>query len=161
MASEHSSSEPALHEMTPATISSGLVPNPPPSTSFVPPSRTDWDLLFQPLFDGLLNPSPSVDHSNPEVIAPIAEVVALELDASTGLLFSTTVDQDEPSPNNSQTTPETQTPVISNEVKEDNHDLDIAYMNNGQFFGVEGSPKTPTFRDDPLHESLREDSTSR
>ncbi|GKE12855.1 retrovirus-related pol polyprotein from transposon TNT 1-94 [Tanacetum coccineum] len=32
MASEHSSSGPALHEMTPATISSGLVPNPPPST---------------------------------------------------------------------------------------------------------------------------------
>ncbi|GJS58096.1 retrovirus-related pol polyprotein from transposon TNT 1-94 [Tanacetum coccineum] len=41
MASEHSSLEPALHEMTPATISSGLVPNPPPSTPFVPPSRTD------------------------------------------------------------------------------------------------------------------------
>ncbi|GKD17167.1 retrovirus-related pol polyprotein from transposon TNT 1-94, partial [Tanacetum coccineum] len=41
MASEHSSSGPALHEMTPAIINSGLVPNPPPSTSFVPPSRTD------------------------------------------------------------------------------------------------------------------------
>ncbi|GKA41527.1 retrovirus-related pol polyprotein from transposon TNT 1-94 [Tanacetum coccineum] len=38
MAPEHSSSGPALHEMTPAIISSGLVPNPPPSTSFVPPS---------------------------------------------------------------------------------------------------------------------------
>ncbi|GJW85386.1 putative ribonuclease H-like domain-containing protein [Tanacetum coccineum] len=35
MASEHSSSGPALREMTPATISSGLVPNPPPSTPFV------------------------------------------------------------------------------------------------------------------------------
>ncbi|GKC46499.1 retrovirus-related pol polyprotein from transposon TNT 1-94 [Tanacetum coccineum] len=35
------SSGPALHEMTPATINSGLVPNPPPSTPFVPPSRTD------------------------------------------------------------------------------------------------------------------------
>ncbi|GKF27564.1 putative ribonuclease H-like domain-containing protein [Tanacetum coccineum] len=41
MASKHNSSGPALHEMTPATISSGLVPNPPPSTPFVPPSRTD------------------------------------------------------------------------------------------------------------------------
>ncbi|GJW10551.1 retrovirus-related pol polyprotein from transposon TNT 1-94 [Tanacetum coccineum] len=30
MAFEHSSSGPALHEITPATISSGLVPNPPP-----------------------------------------------------------------------------------------------------------------------------------
>ncbi|GJU70015.1 retrovirus-related pol polyprotein from transposon TNT 1-94 [Tanacetum coccineum] len=41
MASKHSSLGPALHEMTPTTISSGLVPNPPPSTPFVPPSRTD------------------------------------------------------------------------------------------------------------------------
>ncbi|GKF82793.1 hypothetical protein Tco_0244449, partial [Tanacetum coccineum] len=41
MASEHSSSGPALYEMTLATISSGLVPTPPPSTPFVPPSRTD------------------------------------------------------------------------------------------------------------------------
>ncbi|GKE34569.1 retrovirus-related pol polyprotein from transposon TNT 1-94, partial [Tanacetum coccineum] len=41
MASEHSSSGPALHEMTPATISSGLVPNPHPSTTFVPPLRND------------------------------------------------------------------------------------------------------------------------
>ncbi|GJY65556.1 hypothetical protein Tco_0467794 [Tanacetum coccineum] len=36
MASEHSSLEPALHEMTPATTSSGLMPNPPPLTPFVP-----------------------------------------------------------------------------------------------------------------------------
>nr|GEV19657.1 retrovirus-related Pol polyprotein from transposon TNT 1-94 [Tanacetum cinerariifolium] len=48
-------SEPVLQEMTPATISSGLVPNPSPSTPFVPPSRTDWDLLFQPLFDEFLH----------------------------------------------------------------------------------------------------------
>ncbi|GJZ38247.1 retrovirus-related pol polyprotein from transposon TNT 1-94 [Tanacetum coccineum] len=41
MAFEHSSSGPALHEMTPVTISSGLVPNPPPLTPFVPPSRSD------------------------------------------------------------------------------------------------------------------------
>ncbi|GJT17695.1 retrovirus-related pol polyprotein from transposon TNT 1-94 [Tanacetum coccineum] len=84
MASEHSSSGPALHEMTPATISSRLVPNPPPSTPFVPPSRTDWDILFQPLFDELLTPPPSVDHPAPEVIAPIAEVVALVPAVSTG-----------------------------------------------------------------------------
>ncbi|GKE16017.1 retrovirus-related pol polyprotein from transposon TNT 1-94, partial [Tanacetum coccineum] len=46
MASEHSSSRPAHHEMTPATISLGLVPNPPPSIPYVPPLRTDWDLWF-------------------------------------------------------------------------------------------------------------------
>nr|GFA63064.1 retrovirus-related Pol polyprotein from transposon TNT 1-94 [Tanacetum cinerariifolium] len=84
--------------MTPATISSGLVRNPPPSTPFVPPSRTDWDMLFQLLFDELLTPPPSVDHPVPEVIALIAEVVALKLAASTGSPSSTTIDQDAPSP---------------------------------------------------------------
>ncbi|GKC59316.1 retrotransposon protein, putative, unclassified, partial [Tanacetum coccineum] len=74
MAFEHSSSGPALHEMTPATISSELVPNPPPSTPFVPPSRT------------------------PEVIAPIYEVVALVPTVSTGSPSSTNIDQDAPPP---------------------------------------------------------------
>ncbi|GJX87813.1 retrovirus-related pol polyprotein from transposon TNT 1-94 [Tanacetum coccineum] len=136
MASEHSSSGPALHEMTPATISSGLVPNPPPSTPFVPPSRSDWDLLFQPLFDELLTPPPSVDHPAPEVIALIDEVVAPVPAVSTGSPSSTTVDQDAPSPSNSQTTPETQSPILPNDVEEDNHDLDVAHMNNDPFFGI-------------------------
>ncbi|GJY80196.1 retrovirus-related pol polyprotein from transposon TNT 1-94 [Tanacetum coccineum] len=134
MASKHSSSGPALHEMTPATISSRLVLNPPPSTPFVPPSRTDWDILFQPLFDELLTPPPSVDHPAPEVIPPIAEVVAPKPAASTGSPSSTTVDQDAPSPSNSHTTPETQYPIIPNDVEEDNHDLDVAHMNNDPFF---------------------------
>nr|GEZ56887.1 hypothetical protein [Tanacetum cinerariifolium] len=98
MASEHSSLEPELHEMTHTIISLGIMPNPPSSTSFVPPSRTDWDLLFQPLFDELLTPPPSVDNPDPEVITPIAEVVALEPVASTGSPSSTTVDQDAQSP---------------------------------------------------------------
>nr|GFB21528.1 hypothetical protein [Tanacetum cinerariifolium] len=101
MASEQSSSRPALHEMTPATISSGLVPNTTSSTLFVPLSRTDWDMLFQPRFDELLTPSPNVDHPAPEVIAPIADVVAPEPAASTGSPSSTTVDQDAPTPSNS------------------------------------------------------------
>nr|GEZ90406.1 hypothetical protein [Tanacetum cinerariifolium] len=136
MASEHSSLEPALHEMTLATISSGLVPSPPPSTSFVPPSRTNWDLLFQPLFDELLTPPPSVDQPAPEVIAPMAKVVAPKPAVSTGLPSSKTVDQDAPSTSNSQTSPETQSPIIYNDVEEDNHDLDIAHMNNDPFFGI-------------------------
>ncbi|GKF70692.1 hypothetical protein Tco_0203749, partial [Tanacetum coccineum] len=111
MASEQSSSGPALHEMTPATISSGLVPNPQPSTPFVPPSRTDWDMLFQPLFDEFLNPPPSVDHPTPEVVSPIDEVTAPVLADSTS------------SPSNSQTTPETEPLVIPNDVEEDNHDI--------------------------------------
>nr|GEX71330.1 hypothetical protein [Tanacetum cinerariifolium] len=73
MASKQSSSGPALNEMT-------------------------HDLLFQPLFDELLTPPPSVDPPAPEVIAPIADVIPLVQAESTGLPSSTTVDQDAPSP---------------------------------------------------------------
>ncbi|GKF95514.1 hypothetical protein Tco_0288249, partial [Tanacetum coccineum] len=69
-------------------------------------------------------------------IAPNAEVVALVHAASTSLPSSTTVDQDAPSASNSQTLPETQSPVISNDVEEENHDLDVAHMNNNPFFGI-------------------------
>ncbi|GJY98324.1 retrovirus-related pol polyprotein from transposon TNT 1-94 [Tanacetum coccineum] len=134
--SEHNSLEPAIHEMTPITISLGLVPNPPPSTPFVPPSRTDWDLLFQPLFDELLNPPSSVDRPAPEVIASIAKVVAPEPATLTRSPSSTTIDQDAPSPSNSQTTPETQSLIISNDVEEENHDLDVTHMNNDPFFCI-------------------------
>nr|GFB55471.1 integrase, catalytic region, zinc finger, CCHC-type, peptidase aspartic, catalytic [Tanacetum cinerariifolium] len=75
MASKQSSSGPALQEMIPGTISSGLVQKSSSSTSYVPPSRNDWDLLFQPLFDELLNPPPSVDNQAAEVITLIAELI--------------------------------------------------------------------------------------
>ncbi|GJU30471.1 retrotransposon protein, putative, ty1-copia subclass [Tanacetum coccineum] len=132
MASEHSSSEPALHEMTPVSISSGLVPNPPSSTPFVPPTRTDWDLLFQPMFDE----SPNVDVHAPEVIAPIPEAVAPEHAVSNGSPSSTTVDQDAPTPSNSSTQQETQTPILSHDVEEDNHDIEVAHMGNDPYFGI-------------------------
>nr|GEY00537.1 hypothetical protein [Tanacetum cinerariifolium] len=91
MASEQSSSGLALHEMTPAIISSGLVPKPTSSTP--------------------------VDHSAPEVIALIAEVVAPEHVGLTSSPSSTIVDQDAPSPSKSQSTPETQPPVITTMLK--------------------------------------------
>nr|GEX12145.1 putative reverse transcriptase domain-containing protein [Tanacetum cinerariifolium] len=132
MVSEQSSLGPALHKMTPATISSRLVPNPSSSTSFVLPSRTDWDMLFQPLFNELLTPSPSADHQASEVIALIAEVVAPESAASISSPCSTIVDQDAPFPSNSQTTPKTQSSIIL----DDNHNLDVVHMNKDPFFGI-------------------------
>ncbi|GKF65907.1 hypothetical protein Tco_0192424, partial [Tanacetum coccineum] len=128
MASKHSSSGPALHEITPATISSGLVQNPPPSTPFIPPLKTDWDILFQPLFDELFTPLPSVDFPAPEVIALIDEVLALEPAISTSSPSSTTVDQDALSPSNSQTTPKTEPSIIPNDVEEHNHDIEVAHI---------------------------------
>nr|GEY20522.1 retrovirus-related Pol polyprotein from transposon TNT 1-94 [Tanacetum cinerariifolium] len=46
MASEQSSLGPMLNEMTPGTISSGLVQKTSPSTSYVPLSRNDWICCF-------------------------------------------------------------------------------------------------------------------
>nr|GFC42218.1 Gag-Pol polyprotein [Tanacetum cinerariifolium] len=83
--------------MTPETISSGLVPTTSPSTSYVPPSRNDWDLLFQPMFDELLNPPPSVVNQVSKDIAPIAEVILPVNADSTGSPSSITVEQDAPS----------------------------------------------------------------
>nr|GEW39933.1 hypothetical protein [Tanacetum cinerariifolium] len=147
MASEHRSSGPALNEMTPGTISSGLVPTSSPSTSYVSPSRNDWDLLFQLMFDELLNPPTSVVNQTPEAIAPIAEVIPLVPIAAApravDLAYfpvSTSIDQDA----SSASIPSTQ---------EQEHSLNISQ-------GFKELPKTPTFCDDPLHESLHEDSTS-
>nr|GFA95175.1 retrovirus-related Pol polyprotein from transposon TNT 1-94 [Tanacetum cinerariifolium] len=78
MVSEQRSSGPALNEMTPGTISSGLVHTTSPSTSYVPHLRNDWDLLFQPMFDELLNPPPSVVNQVPEAISPIDEIEAMQ-----------------------------------------------------------------------------------
>nr|GEV04044.1 hypothetical protein [Tanacetum cinerariifolium] len=136
MASEQSSSRPALNEMTPATISSGLVQKPSSSTPYVPPSRNDWDLLFQPMFDELLNPPPSADPQAPEVMAPIAKVIPLVQAESTGSPSSTSVDQDAPSPSKSQTTPKTQSAVIPQDVEVDNIDMEVAHLGNDSLFGV-------------------------
>nr|GFC25421.1 hypothetical protein [Tanacetum cinerariifolium] len=104
MAYEQSSSGTSLNEMTHGTISSGLVQKSSPSTSYVLPSRNDWDLLFQPMFDELLNPPPSVINQASKVIAPIVEVIPPVHADSTGSPSSTTVDQDAPSMSKTHTT---------------------------------------------------------
>ncbi|GKE25133.1 integrase, catalytic region, zinc finger, CCHC-type containing protein, partial [Tanacetum coccineum] len=129
MAYEQISLEPALHEMTPATPSSGLVPNPTPPVLFVPPSRKDWDLMFQPVFDEFFSPPTSVVSPAPVVNAPVP-------DALTNLPSSITVDQDAPSLSNSQTTPQSQSQEIPLGVEEDSHDLEVAHMSNDPYFGI-------------------------
>nr|GEX34140.1 hypothetical protein [Tanacetum cinerariifolium] len=136
MAFEQSSSGPALNEMTPATISSGLVQKSSSSTPYVPPSRNDWDLLFQPMFDKLLNPPPSAVHQAPEVITLIDDAIPPVQDDSTGSPSLTTVDQDAPSPSKSHTTKEIQSSVIPQEVEEDNFNIEVAHMGNDPLLGV-------------------------
>nr|GEU30053.1 hypothetical protein [Tanacetum cinerariifolium] len=72
----------------------------------------------------------------PTVIAPIADVIPPVQAESTGSPSLTTVDQDAPSPSKSQTTPETQSSVIPQDVEEDIHDIEVAHMGNDPLFGV-------------------------
>nr|GEW29202.1 hypothetical protein [Tanacetum cinerariifolium] len=124
------------HYVLVKNVFSGLVPTTSPSTSFVPPLRNDWDLLFQPMFDELLNPSPSVVNQVPEAIAPIIKVIPPVNADSTGSPSSTTVEQDEPSTSNSPTPTETQSSVIPQDVPDDNMDMEVAHMGNDPLFGV-------------------------
>ncbi|GJV94527.1 retrovirus-related pol polyprotein from transposon TNT 1-94 [Tanacetum coccineum] len=39
----------------------------------------------------------------------------------------------------SHSTPETQTPIISHDVEEDNHDIEVAHMGNDPYFGIPNS----------------------
>nr|GEX91082.1 hypothetical protein [Tanacetum cinerariifolium] len=88
------------------------------------------------IFYLLLTPPPSVDPPTPEVIAPITEVIAPKPAESTSSPSSITVDQHAPSLSKSQTTPETQPPVIYYDVEEDNHDIEVAHMGNDPFYGM-------------------------
>ncbi|GKB49715.1 retrovirus-related pol polyprotein from transposon TNT 1-94 [Tanacetum coccineum] len=82
--------------MTPGTLSLGLVPNSIPQTPYVPATKNDWDLLFQPMFDEYLNPPSSV-------VSLVQAVVALRPVDPAGSPSSTSVDKDAPSaPSTSQ-----------------------------------------------------------
>nr|GEX50464.1 retrovirus-related Pol polyprotein from transposon TNT 1-94 [Tanacetum cinerariifolium] len=93
-----------LTAMASEQSSSGHVPKPTSSTPFVPPSRNDWDLLFQPLFDELsllhqvLIPQPlqlllqslnkwTKDHPLENIIGHLARPVSTRLQLHEQALF--------------------------------------------------------------------------
>ncbi|GJT72647.1 retrovirus-related pol polyprotein from transposon TNT 1-94 [Tanacetum coccineum] len=119
--------------MTPATTSSGLVPNLIPQQPCDPPNRDDWDCLFQPMFDEYFNP-PTI------AVFPVPVVAAPRSVDTTGSPVSMSIDLDALS-----------TSIPSTQEQE--HSLIISQ-------GFEESPKTPHFHNDPLHESLYEYLTS-
>ncbi|GKA12826.1 retrovirus-related pol polyprotein from transposon TNT 1-94 [Tanacetum coccineum] len=65
MASKHSSLEPAKHEILPANNPVQDSSKPPSTAPFVPPTRKEWDIVFQPVFDEFFNPPTNVDFSVP------------------------------------------------------------------------------------------------
>ncbi|GKA03870.1 hypothetical protein Tco_0676651 [Tanacetum coccineum] len=126
MAFEQFSLGPRPKLLTPGTINSGLMPNIPSSTPYVLPTKNDWEILFQPMFDEYLNPPPCVDLQVPTIIAPEPAV-------STDTPSSTTINQDAPSTSTSQTTPETPSLVIPLGVEEADHDIKVAHMDNNPY----------------------------
>nr|GEZ80453.1 hypothetical protein [Tanacetum cinerariifolium] len=110
----------------------GIVPNPIPHPPYVPPTKNDWDVLFQLMFDEFFNPSPSVVS-----LVPVA--AARRPIDPTGSFVSTSLEQGTPSASTSST-------------QEQEHSLIISQ-------GVKESLKTPHFHDGPLHKTLHEEST--
>ncbi|GKC13004.1 hypothetical protein Tco_1009786 [Tanacetum coccineum] len=108
------------------------------------------------MFDEILTPPPNVDLHALEVISPVDEVVALVPAVLTGSPSSTNVDQDAPSLSNSQTTPNTQPPVIPNDVEEDNHDIEVAHMGNDSYFGIPvlEFPSDQSLSSDSIHTNV-------
>ncbi|GJV07256.1 hypothetical protein Tco_1344912, partial [Tanacetum coccineum] len=87
MASKQFSSGPGPQFLTPGTLSSGLVPNPPSSTPYVPPTKNDYDILFQPMFDEFFNPPPCV-------VSPVPAIATRRPADPTGSPISTSIEQD-------------------------------------------------------------------
>ncbi|GJU83779.1 retrovirus-related pol polyprotein from transposon TNT 1-94 [Tanacetum coccineum] len=126
MAYEQFSSGARPKLLTPRTISSGLVQNIPSSTPYVPPTKKDWEILFQSMFDEYLNPPSCVDPQVPAVIAP-------EHAVSIGTPSSTIIDQHAPYTSTSETNQEKPTPVIPLSVEEAGHDIKVAHMDNNPY----------------------------
>ncbi|GKA80955.1 hypothetical protein Tco_0787647 [Tanacetum coccineum] len=114
MASEQHGLGPELQGLTYGHISLGLVQNQATSTSAKPPIKSDWDLMFQPMFDEYFKP-PS------DVSTTISAATLPPLDTA-GASSSTSIDQDAPylstSPNNESTSP----PINSTNVEEPNNE---------------------------------------
>nr|GEZ39418.1 hypothetical protein [Tanacetum cinerariifolium] len=97
------------------------------------------DLSFLHVFGALCYPtndSENLVKLQPKADIGIFIVIPPVQAESTSSPSSTSVDQDAPSPSKSQTTPETQSPVIPQDVEEDNTDIEVAHMRNDPLFGV-------------------------
>nr|GEX70674.1 retrovirus-related Pol polyprotein from transposon TNT 1-94 [Tanacetum cinerariifolium] len=92
------------------------------------------DLSFLYVFGALCYPTN--DSENLGKLQPKADIGTFIGYAPTKKAFwiYNRLDQDAPSPSKSQTTPETQPPVIPQDVEEDNHDIEVAHIGNDPLF---------------------------
>ncbi|GJS12726.1 hypothetical protein Tco_0407198 [Tanacetum coccineum] len=101
-----------------------LVQNSVSPTTYVPPSKRDYEILFQPLFDEYFNPPPCVVSPDPVAVAAPRPV------DPAGSPLSTTIDQDVPSASTSPTNQEIQFQVTHQGVEEQIHGHQNAQFDN-------------------------------
>ncbi|GKA96215.1 retrovirus-related pol polyprotein from transposon TNT 1-94 [Tanacetum coccineum] len=111
-------SRPKLHPLTSGHISLGLVPNLAISTSAKPPSKKDFDLLFQPMIDEYLKPPPSV-------VSSTISATTLPTPDTTSASSFTTIDQDAPSLSTSPNNETTDSLMHSINVEQPNNEEDV------------------------------------
>ncbi|GKF63653.1 hypothetical protein Tco_0187101, partial [Tanacetum coccineum] len=99
------------HYLSPATSSSGLVPNTLSQQPCIPPNKDDWDHFFQPMFNEHFTP-PSI------IVSIVQEATALRAVDLAESPVSTSIDQDAPSSSNPSTREQEQSPNISQGFEE-------------------------------------------
>ncbi|GJV55138.1 retrovirus-related pol polyprotein from transposon TNT 1-94 [Tanacetum coccineum] len=82
------------------------------STSSKPPTKNDWDLLFQPMYNEYFK-SPSA------LSTPISSATLLPPDTAGASYYSTSIDKDAPSPSTSPNIKATNSPINSTNPKEE------------------------------------------
>ncbi|GJW26638.1 hypothetical protein Tco_0040449 [Tanacetum coccineum] len=88
-----------------------LAQNPSPSTPYVPPTKKDWDILFQPMFDEYFQPPSVVSR------APAAATITPIFVDTTGTPSSTLIDQDAPSASTLLTLKDLHEPVLHQDIE--------------------------------------------
>ncbi|GJV51443.1 retrovirus-related pol polyprotein from transposon TNT 1-94 [Tanacetum coccineum] len=102
---------PDIHGLTSGHISSGLVFNHVVSKSAKPPTKNDWDLLFQPMFNEYFkNPCAASNLISAATLPPPYTVGASSSS-------STSIDKDAPSPSTSPNNEATNSPINSTNVE--------------------------------------------
>nr|GEW11207.1 Gag-Pol polyprotein [Tanacetum cinerariifolium] len=119
---------PAPIFLMPGQISSGIVPNSIPVAPYVPPTNKDLKILFQPMFDGHLEP-PRVER----LVSLALAVQVLVISASTP--SSTTIDQDAPSLSHSPSSSALQSPSLHQDIA-----AEFTFMEDNLVSPVDNNP---------------------
>nr|GEV11165.1 copia protein [Tanacetum cinerariifolium] len=125
--------KPKLHGLTSGYISSRLVQNQDASTSAKPPTKNDWDVMFQPMFDEYFKPSSVVSN-------PISSATLLPSDTARAS-SSISINKDASSPSTSPNNETTSSPISSSNFKPP-HNEEVAEFDSDTFTNLFAPPDT-------------------